>query len=71
MYGFNFLSQILVTYHNPKRKNTFGKNAVKPKRIVFNDTDGNPIGIPSDTILSPYAEQIRSGQIKKIEIYLE
>ncbi len=70
-YSFNFLSKITVTYHNPKRKDTFGKNAVKPHKIIFKDKDGNPVQIPSDTIPSPYARQIRSRQIKQIDIYLE
>ncbi len=70
-YGFNFLKQISITYHNPKRKNTFGKNAVSPNKIIFNDKDGKSIEILSNVIPSPYAEQIRSRQIKRIEVYLE
>jgi len=70
-YSFNFLGKIKVTYHNPKRKDTFGKNAVKPQKVIFNDKDGNLIEIPQDTIPSPYAQQIRSRQIKQIDIYLE
>lgn len=69
-YSFNFLSTIKVVYHNPKRKDTFGRDAVKPRKIIFKDTDENPIEIPSDTIPSPYAEKIRSRQIKQIDIYL-
>lgn len=71
IYAFNFLSKIWVAYHNPKRKDTFGKNAVRVKRIAFNDKDGNPIEILSDTIPQPYALHIRSCQIKKIDIYLD
>jgi len=70
-YSFNLLSKIRVIYHNPKRKDTFGKNAAAIKRVVFSDKDGNPVEIPSDTIPSPYAEQIRALQIKRIEAYLE
>ncbi len=70
-YSFNFLGKIRVTYHNPNRIDTFGKNAVRPKKIVFNDKDENFIEIPSDTIPSPYAQQIRSRQINRIDVYLE
>jgi hypothetical protein len=70
-YSFNFLSKIKVVYHNPKRKDTFGRNAAKIKKITFNDRDGKPIEITSNTIPSPYAEQIRSRQIKQIDIYLD
>jgi hypothetical protein len=69
-YSFNFLSKILVTYHNRIRKDTFGKTGVKPIKIVFSDKDNKSVEIPLDTIPSPYAEQVRSRQIKKIEIYL-
>ena len=70
-YSFNFLSKIWVTYHNPKRKDTFGKNAAKIKKIIFNDKDGNSVEISSDTIPLPYAEQIRSRQITHLNIYLD
>jgi len=70
-YSFNFLSKIRVTYHNPKRKNTFGKSCANPKKIIFNDKDGNPVEIILDTIPSPYAEQIRARQINRIDIYME
>ena len=70
-YSFNFLSRILVTYHNPRRKDTFGKNAARPIKITFPDKDENPVAIPSDTIPSPYAQQIRARQIKQINIYLD
>jgi hypothetical protein len=70
LYGFNFLSKVKVVYHNPKRKDTFGRNAVKPKKIIFNDKDANPVEIRSDTIPSPYAEQIRSRQIRRLDVYL-
>jgi len=70
-YSFNFLSKIRVTYHNLKRKNTFGKNPAKIKEISFYDQDNQLVKITADTIPSPYAEQIRSLKIKKIDIYLE
>jgi hypothetical protein len=68
-YSFNFLGKIWVVYHNPKRKDTFGKNAVYPNKIILNDKDGNPVEITSDTIPSPYAEQVRSRQINRIDVY--
>ena len=69
-YRFNFLGEILITYHNPKRKDTFGKKGVSPKRIIFADKNKRPIELTSNIIPSPYAEQIRSRQIKLIDIFL-
>lgn len=70
-YSFNFLSTIRVVYHNPKRKDTFGKNAVRPSRILFNDRHGNQREFFSDTIPSPYAEQVRNRRINHIDVYFE
>jgi len=69
-YSFNFLSRILVTYYNPKRKNTFGKNAAKIAKIVIFE-DNYPTEINSATIPSFLAEKVRSRQVNKIDIYLE
>ena len=69
-YSFNFLGVIPVTYHNRRRKNTFGKTGVKPAKIIFGDLNNKLVEISSDTIPSPYAEQVRLRQIKKIDIYL-
>jgi len=70
LYSFNFLSKIRVNYHNPKRKDTFGQKATEVKKIIFNDKDSKPVEILSDIIPSPYAQQVRSCQIKQIDIYL-
>ena len=70
-YSFNFLSKIKVTYYNPKRKNTFGKNQAKIKAISFKDKDGNLINLSSEIIPPPYAEHIREQKIKAIDIYFD
>jgi hypothetical protein len=69
-YSFNFLSSIRVTYHNPKRENTFGKNNPKVSEIILFENN-KPISLNSSTIPAPYAERIRSRQINKIDIYLK
>jgi hypothetical protein len=69
-YSFNFLSQIQVTYHNPKRKNTFGKNSAKIVKIVLYENE-LPREINSAIISSALAEKVRSRQIKQIDIFLE
>ncbi len=70
-YSFNFLSKVKITYHNPGKKDTFGKNKAVISRINFSDKEGLPIELASNIIPPPYAEQIRSRQINKIDIYLE
>ena len=70
-YGFNFLSKTWVTYHNPHRKNTFGPNKAQINKIMFNDKDGALVELHSEAIPSPYASQIRSRQIKYLDIFLK
>ncbi len=69
-YSFNFLSSIPVNYYNQKRRNTFGKNCAKISRITLSEGN-NLVKISSSTIPAPYAQRIRSCEIKKIDIYLE
>ena len=69
-YSFNFLSKIRITYHNPKRKDTFGKNPAGITKIILRLKD-KPIEITSPVIPAPHAQAIRSRQIQKIDIYLE
>ncbi|RKY32283.1 MAG: cellobiose phosphorylase [Candidatus Omnitrophota bacterium] len=68
-YSFNLLGSIRVIYHNPKKKNTFGANAAKIKRIVLKDKDNNTTSFASDTLSSPQSEKIRARQVKSIEVY--
>ncbi|MFA5099352.1 MAG: cellobiose phosphorylase [Candidatus Omnitrophota bacterium] len=70
-YSFAFLSDISVVYHNPRRKDTFGPKGVSVKKIWFKDMLGKQVVLDSDVIPAPYADQIRSRQIKAIDIYLE
>jgi hypothetical protein len=69
-YSFNFLGRIPVTYHNPGRKDTFGEKAAKITKIVLFEEE-RPTTIDSAVIPPPFAEKVRSRQIKKIDIYLE
>jgi hypothetical protein len=70
-YSFNFLGKIWVVYHNPKRKNTFGKDGVRPTKIIFNDKDGKPVELESDIVGPPYAQQLRSCQISRIDVHFK
>jgi hypothetical protein len=69
-YSFSFLGKVQVVYHNPQRKDTFGKDAAVVRKIAFNDENNKPVQIFSDTIPAPYARQVRSGRVSRIDIYL-
>jgi hypothetical protein len=70
-YKFKFLGKTCVTYHNKKKKNTFGKDSAKISRITITETSGKIIELSQDSIPAPYAEKIRNLEVKSIEIYLD
>ena len=58
-FAFNFLSRTLVVYRNPKRKDTFGKNAAKIQEITVEYLNKTKKTFPSCNLDSPVAEDIR------------
>ncbi|MDP2939407.1 MAG: hypothetical protein Q8O13_04915 [Candidatus Omnitrophota bacterium] len=70
-YAFNFLGSTLVAYHNPKRKNTFGKNAASIKQIILTYLNGRKMKIDGGPITSPYSEEVRDRKFSRIDIELE
>ena len=66
-----FLGTCAVVYHNPEKHNTFGDNAVNPIRITLTPVLGQAVEIDGPVIGAPYAEQVRSGKIKRVDVYLQ
>jgi hypothetical protein len=69
-YSFLAFGKTLVTYTNPKKKNTFGKNGVRPLRISLFDKNGLLTHIQGSEVCAPYAERVRCGEIERIEVLL-
>jgi len=69
-YAFKLLGKTRVTYHNPKRLNTFGKNSVKVNRIVLTDKSNKTQEFSSASIPPPYSDKIRQGEILTINAFL-
>ncbi len=69
-YAFKFLGKTQVVYHNPRMKNTVGKNSVRTRFIVMKYYDGKKIEIKKDVIGLPYSRDARDRKVKKIDIYL-
>ncbi|MFH1093258.1 MAG: hypothetical protein V1739_03770 [Candidatus Omnitrophota bacterium] len=69
-YAFNFLSSTLVVYYNPKAKNTYGKDAVKPYAIELKLEDDKSIKLKGAVIPAPWAEKLRAGLIERIDVKL-
>jgi len=70
-YSFTLMGKIPVTYHNARRKNTYGADRAGVNRIVLVDHDGNRTEIAGDTIPSPLSLRVRSRDIRSIDAYLE
>ena len=69
-FTFMFFSDILVSYYNPKQKDTFGDNAVTPLNWVLADGQGQSQTYNGATLGQDFAQRIRSKQIRRIEITL-
>ncbi|PIQ88255.1 MAG: cellobiose phosphorylase [Candidatus Omnitrophica bacterium CG11_big_fil_rev_8_21_14_0_20_42_13] len=69
-YGFKFLNKTIVTYHANKFSDTFGHGGLSAGMYIFKDENGELVTIKSNVIPQPYAEKIRAGKIKKIDVYL-
>jgi hypothetical protein len=69
-YAFNFMGKTLVVYHNPQRKDTFGAQKVEPKRIVLHYAGQKAKEIGGGVIPSPYAQDVRSGKVLRIDVEL-
>ncbi|MFH1062430.1 MAG: cellobiose phosphorylase [Candidatus Omnitrophota bacterium] len=69
-YAFKFLNTTLIIYHNPKNRNTYGSNGVKPVSMQIMLTNNKRILIASGVLNQEYAQMLRSGQISRIDIEL-
>lgn len=69
-FSFSFLGTVLVTYHNPSRRNTFGPSGVSPRSLVVAYLNGKTVTIEGDTINGDLAKQIREANVSRIDIRL-
>lgn len=67
-FCFKFLSQTLVIYYNPKRRNTFSQNA-KIVKILIHYKNKEKVIIKSSKIPPPHSLRIRNREATHIEVY--
>ena len=70
-YSFLFLNKALVTYSNPKMKNTFGPGGVTPSRITLFAGNKTLARIEGGLIKAPMAEWVREGKVDRIDVLLK
>lgn len=69
-FSFMFLGSILVSYHNPERKDTFGPSRVAPALWTVVDLDGDSHTFAGSFLEAEIAEKIRQRQVRRIEVEL-
>lgn len=69
-YAFKFLNKTLVVYHNPRMKDTVGRNSVRARFIILRYDNGKKLEIKKDLIEWPYAQDVRDKKVERIDIYL-
>ena len=68
-YAFKFLGNILVVYHNPKRRDTY-KAKIKAIHLAYPHLP-QPMVLTASLIPPPHAHDIRQKKLRRIDIYLE
>jgi hypothetical protein len=69
-FSFMFLGDILVTYHNPSLKDTFGTGGVSPVKWTVVESDGNSRIFNEPILEGDFAHKIRDRRVKTIDIEL-
>ena len=60
------LGDILLVYHNPDRRNTYGKNPAQPVKYLLD----NQHEVAASEITAAIAEQVRQRTINRIDVWL-
>lgn len=69
-FSFMFLSDTLICFHNPTRRDTFGSNAASPVKWKLTDTAGNVHEYAGAQLIGEAAQRLRAGRIRRIDIEL-
>lgn len=69
--SFRFLGRCMVTYHNPRRADTFGEGAPAVCRAALTLEDGSRVEIEGGLVGDPYAALVRAGRVKALDLFLD
>ena len=70
-FAFKFLGKTLVVYHNEKRKNTYGKDGTRITSYALKYADGKTCELQGKGLGSAIAQDIRNGQVERIDVFLQ
>jgi hypothetical protein len=68
LLSFRFLGHTTVTYNNPSRRDTF--SGLSCQKSILQLHDGEIVVLPGGPIPAPYAEMVRAGSVRTLEIHL-
>jgi hypothetical protein len=71
MVTSTFLDGCWAVYHNPGTRDMFAEGGLEPHRVVLHTDDDGPLELGRYAIGTPYAELVRSGQVKAIDVFFE
>jgi hypothetical protein len=69
-YSFKLFAKIMVTYHNPKLKDTFGPQGVRAQKIVLTYPKNNIIEFAGGVLKGAHARDVRQGAVNRIDVFL-
>jgi hypothetical protein len=69
-YTFKLFVKIMVTYHNPRLKDTFGPLGVKARKIVLTYPGHKVIEIAGGILGESHALDVREGVVERIDVFL-
>lgn len=68
--AFTLFGHTLLVFHNPKRRNSYGADAVTPWRYQLHTIDGESRLIESPYLEGAVAQALRQGQLQRLDIDL-
>jgi len=69
-FAFKLMGRVLVVYHNPSRKPTYGKSGVRPVSYRLQHSDGREIDVQGPVVTGELARAVRGGDIRRIDVAL-
>jgi len=69
-FSFMVLSEVLISYHNPKMRDTYGPQAVLPRSYRLTYTDGRTKTFDEVGLSADAAQAVRSRLVRRIDVEL-
>ena len=69
-YSFKLFAKIMVTYHNPKLKDTFGPQGVNTQKIVLTYPNRKVVEVEGGVLSESLVLDVREGVVNRIDVFL-